>query len=130
MAYAIGIIHEENGVLGISFPDFPGAISTGASYDEVVRKGAQALALHIEGMVEDGEESPHLRSLDELHRQVPDAMADALVALIPANPPARSVRVNITLDEGLLGRIDEAAKAAGESRSAFLAEAAKDRIAR
>lgn len=130
MANAIGIIHEEDGAFGISFPDFPGAVSTGTTLDEVVRKGEQALALHIEGMVEDGAEFPRLRSLDELHRQVPDAVAEALVALIPANPPARSVRVNITLDEGLLGRIDEAAKAAGESRSAFLAEAAKDRIAR
>ncbi|MDQ0345810.1 type II toxin-antitoxin system HicB family antitoxin [Ancylobacter vacuolatus] len=50
--------------------------------------------------------------------------------LVPAKLPARSVRVNITLDERLLSPINAAARAAGEDRSAYLAEAAKERMAR
>lgn len=130
MAHAIGIIHEEDGAFGISFPDFPGAISTGTTLDEVVRKGEQALALHIEGMAEDGAEIPRLRTLAELRQEAPAALEGALAVLVPAELPARSVRVNITLDERLLSRIDAAARAAGENRSAYLAEAAKERMAR
>ena len=130
MAHAIGIIHEEDGVFGISFPDFPGAISTGTTLDEALRKGEQALALHIEGMVEDGAEIPRLRTLAELRQEAPAALEGALAVLVPAELPARSVRVNITLDERLLSRIDAAARAAGENRSAYLAEAAKERMAR
>lgn len=130
MAHAIGIIHEEDGVFGISFPDFPGAISTGTTLDEALRKGEQALALHIEGMAEDGAEIPRLRTLAELRQEAPAALEGALAVLVPAELPARSVRVNITLDERLLSRIDAAARAAGENRSAYLAEAAKERMGR
>lgn len=130
MAHAIGIIHEEDGAFGISFPDFPGAISTGTTLDEALRKGEQALALHIEGMAEDGAEFPRLRTLAELRQEAPAALEGALAVLVPAELPARSVRVNITLDERLLSRIDAAARAAGENRSAYLAEAAKERMAR
>lgn len=130
MAHAIGIIHEEDGAFGISFPDFPGAISTGTTLDEALRKGEQALALHIEGMAEDGAEIPRLRTLAELRQEAPAALEGALAVLVPAELPARSVRVNITLDERLLSRIDAAARAAGENRSAYLAEAAKERMAR
>ena len=130
MAYAVGIIHEENGVFGISFPDFPGAISTGASVDEAVRKGEQALALHIEGMAEDGTAFPRLRTLAELRREEPEALEGALAVAVPANLPAPVVRVNITLDERLLARIDAAASAAGEKRSAYLARAAIERMGR
>jgi hypothetical protein len=45
--------------------------------------------------------------------------------LVPVDLPGRSVRKNITMDEGLLGKIDRAARASGSTRSGFLAEAAR-----
>ncbi|MCS0501396.1 type II toxin-antitoxin system HicB family antitoxin [Ancylobacter mangrovi] len=128
MPRALALIHEEAGTFGISFPDFPGCISTGATLDEAVRKGEQALALHIEGMTEDGEAMPRLRGFDEVRRDDPDALSGAVAVLVPAELPARAVRINITVDENLLARIDTAAKAAGQNRSAYLAEAAKARM--
>ncbi len=124
MAYAIGIIHEENGVFGISFPDFPGAISTGATLDEVVAKGAQALAFHVDGMVEDGEAIPALRSLDGIRTSEPDWMAGGLAVAVPVELPGKSVRINISVEERALERIDRAASAEGKTRSGFLVEAA------
>ena len=38
------------------------------------------------------------------------------------------MRVNVSLDEGLLARIDKAAARAGQTRSGFLASAARERI--
>jgi hypothetical protein len=55
--------------------------------------------------------------------------AGAMIALVPYAPPARAARVNITLDETLLARVDRAAETAGETRSGYLADAARRRLA-
>lgn len=131
MSYAIALIHEENGVFGISFPDFPGCVSTGRSLDEAIFKGGQALALHVSGMADEGEALPVLRSADELRgdSEFRSDFEGATIAAVAVELPRRAVRVNISIDEGLLERVDRAAEAAGQSRSAFLVEAAKRRIA-
>ena len=49
---------------------------------------------------------------------------DAIIAVVDLELPSRVVRLNISLDESLVLRIDRAAEALGESRSGFLAEAA------
>lgn len=131
MAHVIALVHEQENVYGISFPDFPGCVSTGDSLDEALRRGAQALALHVEGMIEDGEVLPALRTVAEV-RATPclaDDLHDAVLAAVPVDLPGRAVRVNITIDEHLLAAVDRAARASGASRSGFLAEAARKRIA-
>lgn len=130
MSYAIAVIHEERGVYGISFPDFPGCISTAKSIDEAIFKGGQALGLHVAGMVEDGEPLPILRSVAQLRAdpEFEDDFENATIAAVPVELPRRAVRVNISIDEGLLERVDRAAESAGQSRSAYLVDAAKRRI--
>lgn len=49
----------------------------------------------------------------------------AQAAAIPVSVPGHTIRVNVMLDESLLGRIDREPEARGQSRSGFLAEAAK-----
>ena len=39
-------------------PDLPGCVATGASLEEVEREMRAAIALHLEGIVEDGGEMP------------------------------------------------------------------------
>lgn len=120
MAHAIALVHEENGVFGISFPDFPGCISTATTLDEVIERGSLALTMHVEGMVEDDERLPALRSASEIRRS-PDADG-AVIAAVPFDLPGRSVRVQITMDEHLLEALDRSAKAAGATRSGRIAE--------
>ena len=125
-----GLIHEAKGRYGISFPDFPGCVAAGASPDEVLRRGAETLRFHIAGMLDDGEALPRLHGLAELRRSKTfkaDAK-EAVVVGINVELPGKSVRVNISLEEHLLEAIDRAADHAGQSRSAFLAEAAARRI--
>jgi predicted RNase H-like HicB family nuclease len=130
MTLAYALIHEEDGVFGISFPDFPGCVSTGKTEDEVLRKGSEALAFHVAGMVEDGDALPIPRNLAELRadRTFRGDAKGAVVALVPFDLPARAVRLNISMDETLLQAVDRAASADGQSRSAFLAEAARRRL--
>jgi predicted RNase H-like HicB family nuclease len=128
--FTYALIHQEDGIFGISFPDFPGCIATGHSEDEVIRKGTEALVFHVAGMVEDGDSVPLARGLSEL-RADPAFREDsqaAILALIPVDLPGRAVRLNISMDETLVEAVDRAAKAAGQSRSAFLAEAARRRL--
>ncbi len=124
------LIHEEAGVFGISFPDFPGCISGGESAEEALARGRETLAFHIAGMVEDGDTIPPLRSFAELQKDKAfnKAAKGAILALVPADLPGRAARINISIEEGLLDRIDQAAKERGESRSRFLASAAKERL--
>lgn len=131
MVQVIALIHHEDDTFGVSFPDFPGCVSTGQSADEGLARARQALALHLEGMIEDGQPMPALRTIDDI-RADPALRADldgALLALVNAELPGRAVRVNITLDEHLLAAVDRAARATGATRSGFLAEAARARIA-
>lgn len=130
MAYAVGIIHEENGTFGISFPDFPGATSTGRSMEEAVTKGAEMLAFHVEGLAEDRDVPGGIRTLDLLRKQEPDWFQDGVAVLVPVELPGNVVRVNISVDERDLERIDRAAKATGKTRSGYLVAAALDHARR
>jgi len=130
MARVVMLIHEEDGAYGASFPDFPGATTVAGDLDTLYRKAAEVLAFHVGGMAEDGDDIPTPRTLDALRRD-PAFRADsegALVGLVEADLPGKAVRVNVTIEEGLLRRIDQAAQATGESRSGFLARAAKARL--
>lgn len=130
MARVVALIHEEEGAFGASFPDFPGATTVAGDLEMLYRKAAEMLAFHVGGMAEDGDGIPALRTLDEL-RKDPTFREDAegaMIALIDVELPGKAVRVNISIEEHLLKRIDRAAEAAGESRSGFLAQAAKARL--
>jgi predicted RNase H-like HicB family nuclease len=130
MPVTYALIHTEDGVFGISFPDFPSCISTASTEDEVLRKGAQALSFHVAGMVEDGDPLPLPRTLAELRglQSFNEDADDAVVALVSFDVPGRAVRLNISMEERLLESVDRAASAAGQSRSSFLAEAARQRL--
>ena len=127
----VALIHEEKGAFGVSFPDFPGATTVAGDADTALAKAAEMLAFHVEGLAEDGP-LPEPRTLSDL-RLDPEfrkAARNAMIALVPYAPPARVQRINITMDEGLLERVDRAAELSGETRSGFLAEGAKLRLAR
>ena len=50
----IAYLHKDKGSdFGVSFPDFPGCITAGKTLDEAHRMAAEALELHIAGMVEE-----------------------------------------------------------------------------
>jgi predicted RNase H-like HicB family nuclease len=123
----IGIIHKDtDSDFGVSFPDFPGCVTAGSTLEEARENAEEALAFHIEGMIEDGDEIPPPTSLD-------DAMIDAInrqgvAVLVPAPKLSRAVRINVTLPEDVLADVDAHARAHGFTRSGFLASAARRAI--
>lgn len=130
MTRLVMLIHGEPGNYGASFPDYPGATTGADDLDTLYRKAAEMLAFHVAGLVEDGGPESPVRSLDELRRDpiFRADSADAMIGLVEVDLPGKAVRVNISVEESLLKRIDRAAEAAGESRSGFLTQAAKKRL--
>lgn len=68
MPFAVALIHQNEGgdAFGISFPDFPGAVSAGDTAEQAIQRGTALLNFHIAGMVEDGETVPEARTLEQL----------------------------------------------------------------
>ena len=124
MRHYIALIHKEaDSDFGVSFPDFPGCISAGATLDEARDMAEQALAFHLDGLEQDGEALPEPSSLETVMGDPENR--DGVAILVPApNRPARSVRINITLPADVLSEIDRYAEAHGLTRSGFLARAA------
>jgi predicted RNase H-like HicB family nuclease len=128
----VAVIHERDGAYTAAFPDFPGCTATATDADELMVEAAAALARHVNILIENDQEWPQLRSLSRLAND-PAFLASstgALIALIPYTPGIRAVRLAITFDQTLLAEIDRAAEAAGQSRSDYLAESARQRLAR
>ena len=128
MRQYIALIHKDaDSDYGVSFPDLPGCISAGATLDEARAAAEEALELHVEGMVADGEAVPEPSSLESVMQDAENR--DGVAILVPLREALKSVRVNITLPEDTLRQIDSHAEANGYSRSGFLVAAAKRAMA-
>jgi predicted RNase H-like HicB family nuclease len=130
MANYIGLIHKDaDSDYGVSFPDFPGCISAGATLDEARAGAEEALALHIEGMIEDGDPIPEPTSLEDIMAD-PENRDGVAILVRAVALDQRSIRVNVTFPEDVLRQIDSYAQRAGFTRSGFLAVAARHEIER
>jgi predicted RNase H-like HicB family nuclease len=124
MTSYIGLIRKDaHSDFGVDFPDFPGCVTAGRTLDEARRMAIEALALHVEGMVEDGQAPPSPSSLTDVMQDPHHRDAVAVLIDLPGQP-AKAVRVNVMLPEDLLKEIDRKTK----NRSRFLAEAARAKL--
>lgn len=64
----VALLHHDidSGAWGIMFPDFPGCVSAGDSYEAALRSGTEALAAHVAWMQKDHDEIPEPRTVDEI----------------------------------------------------------------
>lgn len=116
----------ESAAFGVVVPDLPGCFSAGETLDKAVDNAREAIDLWCETVIEDGGDVPVAKSLAE-HQSDPD-FAGWIWAVVEVHVeryfgPAE--KLNITLPRLLLAKIDEYTRAHGETRSGFLAEAAR-----
>lgn len=124
----IALIHKDaDSDFGVSFPDFPGCVTAGRDLEEARRFAEEALALHIEGLIEEGASLPGASSLDVIMEDRRNREGIAVLVAAPTRS-SRSVRVNVTLAEGDLAAIDAYAERHGMTRSGFLAAAARQKL--
>ncbi|MCJ2019648.1 type II toxin-antitoxin system HicB family antitoxin [Methylobacterium sp. E-065] len=125
MTAYIALLHPPVGVSewGVTFPDVPGCVSAGPSFEAAADAAREALSGHLAMVIADGAPLPPARTLSELRTDpsVAEDLKDALLQLvIPRRVPGERVRINIMIDKGLLRLTDEAAEARGLTRSAFI----------
>ena len=114
---------------GVFFPDLPGCVSAGETAEDAMRGAREALALHVEGMVKEGQALPEPSSIHAFGEEdFPESQVETLF-LVPVLEGVDAtkdvpVRVNVSLPQRLLARIDAVAVAHGLTRSGLLARAA------
>lgn len=132
--YIAAMEASPEGGFGVYFPDLPGCVSAGETEAEARAGAAEALALHLEGMAEDGEALPRPTAYDAFDA---DSFPEGFLYLfvVNAETKARSapmmVRINVMLAEPLVERIGRAAgKTHRGNRSSWLSDAARDFLAK
>jgi len=125
----IAIVSKEAGsAWGVHFPDLPGCTSAGKSMEEAVVNAGKALRL----WAEDEADLPNATSLDALRKRSDvqeDLASGGMAVYVPLIVAERKRRYNVMLDPSLIEGIDHAARAAGVSRSDFIAYAATQSLA-
>ena len=121
-AYVALLRKQTDSDFGVDFPDFPGCVTAGETLEDARRMAAEAIQLHIEGMIEDGDAIPAPSRLDDImadphHR-------DGVAVLIDASVRRPAVRINVSLPADLVEAIDRAT----DNRSRFLADAAREKL--
>ena len=126
MRHYHAIVHkDEDSAFGVEFPDLPGCFSAADSLEDVIPNATEALSLWFED-ADEVEPSP----VEKVRANAATDLAEgAFLIMVPwIGRGSKPARVNISLDRVMLGAIDEAAATRRLTRSAFLAEAARNEI--
>ena len=96
----IALLHPPAGDSGwgVTFPDVPGCVSAGETFEAAAEAAREALSGHLALLMTEGLELPPARPLAELRADpsIAEDLEDALVQLIaPRRVPGERVRVKI-----------------------------------
>jgi predicted RNase H-like HicB family nuclease len=126
MRYYHALVQKDaDSAFGVEFPDLPGCFSAADEIEDVIPNAVEALSLWFEDQ-DEVEASPveAIRS-----RAAADLAEGAFLVMVPwIGRNSKPARVNISLDRAMLTAIDSAASSRRLTRSAFLAEAARNEI--
>ncbi len=122
----LGIAEPMPNNWSISFPAFPGVVTTGATFGELMANARDALASVVAAMEDDEQALPP--SIDADPHASPYTLADYQdphFVIVPVETSGKAARINVTMDEGLVARLDSLAARLHASRSALLARGAR-----
>lgn len=117
---------DENTAHGVTMPDFPGCYTAADSYEDLPKMVQEAVELHF-----DGEELP-IPTPTPLEVLAKNGEYEGgtwmLFDIDLSRVDTSSKRINISMPQNLIERIDDKAKLIKLSRSAFLARAAEKEL--
>lgn len=121
----IALIHKDReSDYGVSFPDFPGCVTAGGDLDEARGMAEEALAFHVDGMIEDGDPIPVPTPLETVMSKAENR--DGVAIMVDLTPqPNEPVHLSITLPGKAIREIDALLATGGSTRSAFIAAATR-----
>lgn len=92
MGHYVGLIYKDtDSDFGVSFPDLPGVITAGLTFDEAL----DTLALHLEGLAEDGDASPEPSSLEQIMSD-PDNRSKVAILVSVKDDRPKVIRGHVT----------------------------------
>jgi predicted RNase H-like HicB family nuclease len=107
---------------GVVIPDLPGCFSAVDTLDEALTAAEEAAAAWVDTTLDSGAAVQKPSTLETIRRDPRFAgWTFGVITVDPALLDDTIERVNITLPRRVLNRLDALAKAAGESRSGFIA---------
>lgn len=115
---------------GVFFPDLPGCTSAGDTVEEALSGAAEALSGHLEVMADEGMAIP-APSFSHSRADFTDLDVVALPLIEAETADAEKsnpVRLNVSLPEALVAKIDASAASHGLTRSGLLAVASRQWI--
>jgi len=134
MHYPIAVeVGDGHHAYSVAVPDLPGCFSAGDTFDEAVDNARDAIEGHLESLADHGDPIPSASAIEQ-HLADPDYAGWVWAAVEIDMTPylGKSHKVNVTLPDLLIKRIDNAVARHGEfkSRSGFLARAALHELER
>ena len=126
MRYFHAVVHkDEDSAFGVHFPDLPGCFSAADRIEDVIPNAVEALSFWFE-------DAPMVAPspVETIRARAADDLAEgAFLVMVPwIGRNSKPARVNISIDRAMLDAIDAAAAMRRLTRSAFLAEAARNEI--
>ena len=131
MNFPVVIHKDEDSDYGVTVPDLPGCFSAGRTIDEALAMAKEAIELHLEGMIEDGEAIPLPTAIE--NHQTRREFRGGIWAVVPIDESTlrvKAVRLNITMPERVVDAVDRFAAEHGETRSGLLVRAVSAYIGR
>ena len=110
------VIDGKAGAYGVTFPDLPGIVAMGKTLDDALVNAEQALRDYVIEAERHGEEVVVPTAIESVN--TPHGCA--LVSIPMIRLSGRSVRANLTLDEGVAAFIDGEAARRGMTRTAYV----------
>jgi predicted RNase H-like HicB family nuclease len=105
------------------FPDLPQCAASGAHTAELLANARSALRAELQALEERGEEWPAPTRVEQVRPTSPQ-----FTLLVDVEVEDTPVRVNISIGEQLLKKLDAAAEVSGSTRSGFIAQAIRERL--
>ena len=131
MRYPVVIHKDPDSDYGVTVPDLPGCFSAGETFEDALENAQEAILTHIEGLLLDNDPVPSPMLIEKLRNNIPGKdLIWAIVSVDLSTLSESTRRINITIPERILSKIDSSAKNEGESRSGFLVSAAMEYISR
>ena len=124
----VGILDGSGDVWGVRLPDIDGCVGGGKTPEAAIADATQALRDVLAHRQSNGFAFPKASQIADILKREKPGKGESTVIIPVVLDNGRSVRANLTMDAGLLEAIDTAATRAGVTRSAFIANAAREKL--
>ncbi|MFW6124603.1 MAG: type II toxin-antitoxin system HicB family antitoxin [Pirellulales bacterium] len=124
MNYPVVIHKDPESDYGVTVPDLSGCFSAGETLDEAVEAAREAIELHLEGLVAEGQPIPRPGTIEQHQRR--RQYRGGTWAVVPIDPNSLRIKtrpINVSVPERTLATIDRFAERHGWSRSALMVSA-------